>query len=219
MASLHSDDFQSDGFEVTINRQRTRTGAQPPVTNFTADLKMFTHDGKLWSFQDLNLMSYEVLHGLYRTAGQLPHKIHTAFVIYVEDYNTSKDDANFMVNLWIDLVKHFKNTHNSNERVHLWDTVLDTTTVTAARSRAKEHFQQFSIEDTMTMTTVLEYILETATNYKLALEAKDDKIIDSIYDTLFRIATDIIQLFKIFDRMVHEPLRRYTRAHLSHQDE
>jgi len=64
------------------------------------------------------------------------------------------------------------------------------------------------------MTAVLEYILETATNYKLAIEAKDDTIIDSLYDTLFRIATDIIQLYKIFDRMVHEPLRRYTRAHL-----
>jgi hypothetical protein len=69
------------------------------------------------------------------------------------------------------------------------------------------------------MTTVFEYILETATNYKLALEAKVDKIIYSLYDTLFRIATDIIQLFKIFDRMVHTPLRRYTRAHLSQHDE
>lgn len=216
MADLQSDDVQSNGFEVTIKRQRTRTGSQLPVTNYTADLQMVTHDGKLWSLQDLNLMSFEVLHGLYRTAGQLPHKIHTAFVAYLEDHDTSKDDANFMVNQWIDLVKHFQNTHNSSERVHLWDTVLDTTIITIARSRAKEHFQQFSIEDTMTMTAVLEYILETATNYKLAIEAKDDTIIDSLYDTLFRIATDIIQLFKIFDRMVHEPLRRYTRAHLRH---
>jgi hypothetical protein len=77
MADLQTDDVQSNGFEVTIKRQRTRTGSQLPVTNYTADLQMVTHDGKLWSLQDLNLMSFEVLHGLYRTAGQLPHKIHT----------------------------------------------------------------------------------------------------------------------------------------------
>ncbi len=69
-------------------------------------MNSFEHE-RTWKL-DLNLLSFEVMHGLSRVVLLLPDKIATAIEINKEDLPDPNDDGGFLFQLVVNLVKFYK---------------------------------------------------------------------------------------------------------------
>lgn len=78
------------------------------IVNKLAHIYLFTdYYERTWKL-DLNLESFEVMHGLSRVVLLLPDKIATAIEINKEDLSDPNDDGGFLIQLVINLVKFYK---------------------------------------------------------------------------------------------------------------
>jgi hypothetical protein len=78
------------------------------IVNKLAHIYLFTdYYERTWKL-DLNLESFEVMHGLSRVVLLLADKIATAIAINKEDLPDPNDDGGFLIQLVINLVKFYK---------------------------------------------------------------------------------------------------------------
>lgn len=78
------------------------------IVNKLAHIYLFTdYYERTWKL-DLNLESFEVMHGLSRVVLLLADKIATAIEINKEDFPDPNDDGGFLIQLVINLVKFYK---------------------------------------------------------------------------------------------------------------
>jgi len=78
------------------------------IVNKLAHIYLFTdYYERTWKL-DLNLESFEVMHGLSRVVLLLADKIATAIEINKEDLPDPNDDGGFLIQLVINLVKFYK---------------------------------------------------------------------------------------------------------------
>jgi hypothetical protein len=78
------------------------------IINKLGHLYLFTdYYERTWKL-DLNVDSFEVMHGLSRVVLLLPDKIATAIEVNKEDFPDPNDDGGFLIQLVVNLVKFYK---------------------------------------------------------------------------------------------------------------
>jgi hypothetical protein len=78
------------------------------IINKLGHLYLFTDYYEMTWKLDLNVDSFEVMHGLSRVVLLLPDKIATAIEVNKEDFPDPNDDGGFLIQLVVNLVKFYK---------------------------------------------------------------------------------------------------------------
>ena len=87
---------------------KTGSDSDNRIINKLGHLYLFTdYYERTWKL-DLNLDSFEVMHGLSRVVLLLPEKIATAIEVNKENFPDPNDDGGFLIQLVLNLVKFYK---------------------------------------------------------------------------------------------------------------
>ena len=186
-------------FEISISK-RTIKKYHYTLTDYEANLIYASYENQIWNL-NLDLGSFEVMHGIARASTLIADKLNIAFEINLEKLQNPTDDGSFLIDILLDLFIFYKNLlyrqTDFDKELKGEKTIICSTRDTPFRLSPRYQANLASIIDSM---------ISKLQACKSMLKIRDILLIEIANTDCQKMATDIIICFKIYEGTIRPRL-------------
>jgi hypothetical protein len=203
----HSDfDTNTHRFRIQTYKVLLQVTNHITAPTYRADLSFIAHDGKLWTYQGIDLSSFELMYGLYQVTKMIPALLQSTFELSLVDDQHNIEQALDIIDSWLFQLKTYQHLH-ATQLPHLLNEIQTGTTICSTlASPQDEIFSDISEKQHMPLSEVFALLINMIERYKLALVEADVPKYDALCDELIYTTIDIARMYAIYQHNVKNKL-------------
>lgn len=203
----HSDsDTSTHRFRIQTYKVLLQVTNHITALTYRADLSFIAHDGKLWTYKGIDLLSFQLMYGLYQVTKMIPALLSSTFELSLENNELKTEQALDIIDSWLFQFKVYQNMHATRLPLLLKETQTGTTICSILASPQDEIFSDIPEKQHMSLSEVFALLINMIERYKHALAESNVPSCDTLRDELIYTTTDVARMYAIYQHNVKNKL-------------